>query len=132
MRHVHLIDGKHVLRYLKGTVDYGLKYDANQKLNLQGYVVSDWAGNTIDRKSTSGCCFSLGFDMISWFNRKQSCVALSTTKVEYVSSCLASCEAACLRKILNVLIDLQLDVMCIFYDNQSCMKLSKTIYCITS
>ena len=43
---------KHVVRYLKGTVDYGLKYEANQKINLDSYVDSDWAGNAIDRKST--------------------------------------------------------------------------------
>ena len=45
--------------YLRGTVDYGLKYDANQKINLEGYVDSYWAGSAIDRKSTSGCCFSM-------------------------------------------------------------------------
>ena len=65
MRHVHLIVAKNVLRYLKGIVDYGLKYDVNQKINLHGYVDSDWAGSAIDRKSTSGCCFSLGSSMIS-------------------------------------------------------------------
>ena len=41
-RNVHLIVAKHVLRYLRGTFDYGLKYDANQKINLEGYVDSDW------------------------------------------------------------------------------------------
>ena len=40
-RSVHLIAAKHILRYLKGTIDYGLKYDANQKINLEGYVDSD-------------------------------------------------------------------------------------------
>ena len=69
-RHVHLIVVKHVLRYLKGTVDYGLKYDANQKINLPGYVDSDWADSATDRKITSGCCFSLGYGMISRFSRK--------------------------------------------------------------
>ena len=51
-RHVHLIAAKHILRYLKGTVDYGLKYKANQNINLEGYVDSDWTGSAIDRKST--------------------------------------------------------------------------------
>ena len=46
-RHAHLIAAKHILRYLKGTVDYGLNYDANQKINLEGYVDSDWAGSTL-------------------------------------------------------------------------------------
>ena len=40
-RHVHLIAAKHILRHLKGTVDYGLKYEVNQKINLEGYVDSD-------------------------------------------------------------------------------------------
>ena len=42
-RHVHLMIVKHALRYLKGTDDYGLMYEANQKINLEGYVDSDWA-----------------------------------------------------------------------------------------
>ena len=66
-RSVHLTAAKHILRYLKGTVDYGLKYDANQNINLEGYVDLDWAGSSIDRKSTSGCCFSMGSGVISWF-----------------------------------------------------------------
>ena len=44
LRHVHLVAAKHILRYLKGTVDYGLKYVANQKINLEAYEDSDWAG----------------------------------------------------------------------------------------
>ena len=85
----------------RGTVDYGLKYDANQKINLEGYVDSYWAGSAIDKKSTSGCCFSMGSGMISWFSRKQSCVALSTGEAEYVAACSASCEAVWLRKLLS-------------------------------
>ena len=41
LRHVHLVAAKHILRYLKGTVDYGLKYEVNQNINLEGYVDSD-------------------------------------------------------------------------------------------
>ena len=50
LRNVHLIAAKHILRYLRGTIDYGLKYDVNQKINLEGYVDSDWVGSAIDRK----------------------------------------------------------------------------------
>ena len=53
-RHVHLIAAKHIMRYLKCTVYYGLKHEVNQKINLEGYVDSDWAGSAIDRKITSG------------------------------------------------------------------------------
>ena len=94
------------MRYLKGTVDYGLKYEENQKINLEGYVYLDWASNAIDRNNTSRCCFGMGLGLISWLSRKQSCVALSTVEEEYVATCLASCEAVWIRKILSDLFDL--------------------------
>ena len=105
-RHVHLIVTKHILRYLRGTFDYGLKNEANQKINLKGYVDSDWAGNAIYRKSTSGCCFIMGSGVISWFSRKKSCVALSIDEAKYVAACSASCEVVWLRKLLSNLFDL--------------------------
>ena len=91
-RHVHLIVANRILRYLKGIVDYGLKYKDDQNINLEGYVDSDWASSSIDQKSTSGCCFSMGSGVISWFSKKQSSVALSTAEVEYVIAFSASCE----------------------------------------
>ena len=103
------------LRYLKGTIDYGLKHDANQKINLKGYVDSNSAGSAIDRKSTSGCCFSMGSGVISWFSRKKSCVALSTTEAEYVVACSASSEAVWLRKVFSNLFDLHFDATCIYW-----------------
>ena len=106
LKHVHLIATKHILRYLKGTVDYGLKYEVNQNINLEGYVDSNWAGSAIDRKSTSGCCFSMGSGVISWFSRKQSYVELSIPEAEYVVACLASCKVVWLRKLLSDLFDI--------------------------
>jgi hypothetical protein len=75
-RGVHLIAAKHVMRYLKGTIDYGLRYVSDCEISLQGFTNSDWVGSVADHKSTSGCCFSLGSSMISWFSRKQTSVAL--------------------------------------------------------
>ena len=96
-----------------------------RRLTCEGYVDSDWAGSAINRKSTSGCCFSMGSGVIPWFSRKQFCVALSTAEAEYVAACSASCEAVCLRNLLFDLFDLQLDATCIYCDNQSCVKLSE-------
>ena len=42
LRHVHVMVAKHAVRYLKGTIEYGIKYDTNQNTNLHGYVDSDW------------------------------------------------------------------------------------------
>ena len=81
-----MIAAKHILRYLKGTIDYGIKDEANKKINLEGYVDSNWAGSAINRKSTLGCCFSMGSGVISWFSRKQSRMALSIAEAEYVGA----------------------------------------------
>ena len=86
---------------------------------------SDWEGSAIDRKSTLGCCFSMGLSVIYWFNRKRSSMALSIAEGECVVSCSASCEEVWLRKLLSDLFDLRLDATCIHCDNQSCMKLSE-------
>jgi hypothetical protein len=67
-RHVHLVAAKHVLRYLKGTFDHGLRYVLDHKIRLQGYTDSDWVGSVTNWKSTSRCCFSLGSAMISWLS----------------------------------------------------------------
>jgi hypothetical protein len=90
---VHLVVAKHVMRYLKGTIDYGLSYDGDHDFTLSGYTDADWAGSVSNRKRTSGCCFSLGSTMISWQSRKQSSISLSTVEAEYIAACSASCEA---------------------------------------
>ena len=86
LQHVHLIATKHVMRYLKGTLDCGLRYAADGEIRLHGYTYSDWVGSTDDQKSTSGCFFSLGLGMISWLSRKKNCVILSTEEVEYITA----------------------------------------------
>ena len=78
---------KNAVRYLKGTVDYGLKYVENQKINLEGYVDSYWESSAIYRKSTSRCYFRMRSSVISWFDRMESCMALSTAEEKDVATC---------------------------------------------
>ena len=87
LKHVHLIATKHVLRYLKGTLDYGLQYVADCEFRLVSYTDSNWVGSVTDWKSTSGCCFSLGLAMIVWRSRKQTSVVLNTAEAEYIATC---------------------------------------------
>jgi hypothetical protein len=122
-RHVHLVAAKLVMRYLKGTLDCGFSYDGDHDFKLSGYIDSDWDGSVSDRKSTSGCCFSLGSAMISWKSRKQSNIALGTTKAEYIAAYSASCEAIWLCKLLTGLFDLDMEEITILCDNQSCIKM---------
>ena len=86
---------------------------------------SDWVGSVVDHKSTSGCCFHLGFALISWMSRKQKLVALSTAEAEYIAAIMASCEAFWLRKLFSELFGHVLDTIVILCDNQSGIRLSK-------
>ena len=92
-RHVHLIAAKHVLRYQKGTLDYGLRYVTYYEFGLVGYTNSDWDDSVIDQKSTSGCFFSLGSTVIAWCSRKQTSVALSMVEAKNIAACSACSEA---------------------------------------
>jgi hypothetical protein len=84
---------KHVMRYLKGTIDYGLSYGGDLNFTLSGYTNADWAGSVYDRKITSRWCFNFGSAMILWKSRKQSSIALSIAEAEYIAACSTSCEA---------------------------------------
>ncbi|XP_023744287.1 uncharacterized mitochondrial protein AtMg00810-like [Lactuca sativa] len=80
---------KQILTYLKGSKALGLWYPAGNDFSLQAFNDANHAGCRLDRKSTSGGCQFLGGRFVSWSSRKQNCVSLSTTEVEYVVA--ASC-----------------------------------------
>jgi hypothetical protein len=126
-RRVHIVAAKHVMRYLKGTLDFGLYYNGDQDFKLIGYTNSDWAGSVYDRKSTLGCCFSLGPSMTSQQSRKQSSIALSTAEAKYIVACFASCEAIWLQKLLTGLFHLEMEATVILCDNQSCIKMTENL-----
>ena len=124
-KHIHWIAAKHILKYLKGTQDYGLRYTSGGGVLLHGFFDSDWAGSVQDQKSTSGFCFSMGSAMVSWSSRKQGSIALSIAKVEYVFASDASREAIWLRKLLSDLFASSLEPVIIHCDNQSYIKISE-------
>ncbi|GJZ58371.1 putative reverse transcriptase, RNA-dependent DNA polymerase, partial [Tanacetum coccineum] len=79
----------HLYRYLKGQPKLGLWYPKDSPFELVAYSDSDYAGASLDRKSTRGCCQFLGCRLISWQCKKQTMVATSSTEAEYVAA--ASC-----------------------------------------
>ena len=99
-KHIHLIGEKHVMRYLKGTLDYELGYTSDNEISLHGFTDSDWEGSDKERKSTSGGYFSLGSGMISWFSRKHTSIALSIAKAKYIVACSSYSEAVWIQKML--------------------------------
>ena len=89
----HLTIVKHIFRYPRGTTHYGLLFKRNASKAIIGYSDADWGGDTFDCKSTTGYLFQIcGMD-ITWQSKKQSYVALSTVKAEYVALSGAAQEA---------------------------------------
>ncbi|GKD72792.1 hypothetical protein Tco_1331074, partial [Tanacetum coccineum] len=85
---------KRIFRYLNGQPKLGLWYPRDSLIDLVAYADSDYAGASLDRKSTTGGCQFLGCRLISWQCKKQTVVATSTTKAEYVAA------ASCCRQVL--------------------------------
>jgi hypothetical protein len=89
---IHWNVAKPVLRYLKGTLDYGIKYTDASDVELIGYSDSDWAGNSDDRRSTTRYDFGIGSGVVSWSSKKHPTISLSSTEAEYKALCAATCE----------------------------------------
>ncbi|GJV39155.1 putative ribonuclease H-like domain-containing protein [Tanacetum coccineum] len=93
----HLYAVKRIFRYLKGQPKLGLWYPKDSPFDLEAYTDNDYAGVSLDRKSTTGGCQFLGSRLISWQYKKQTIVANSTTEAEYVAA--ASCYGQSSRPI---------------------------------
>ena len=96
---VHLQAAKHLLRYVKGTIGYGISYSKGRTDKLVGYVDSAFA-NATGKRSTSAHIFMIGGSPVSWSSRKQSVVAHSTTEAEYMVLAEAAKQAIWIQHFL--------------------------------
>ncbi|MCO5597876.1 hypothetical protein L7F22_051961 [Adiantum nelumboides] len=83
---------RHIMRYVRATLDYALFYDVDTQVHVHGYTDSDWVRSVFDRRSTSGYMFSLENATFTWSSKKQPTVALSSTEVEYKGAAVAACD----------------------------------------
>lgn len=120
----HLSAVKRILRYLKGTDDLCLFYPRSDVFDLKGYTDADFAGDLVNRKSTSGTLQFLGSCLVSWSSRKQVSVALSTAEAEYVAAAACCSQLLWIRQQLK---DFGLNCVCvpIYCDNTSAISISK-------
>nr|GEZ19941.1 retrovirus-related Pol polyprotein from transposon TNT 1-94 [Tanacetum cinerariifolium] len=116
---------KRILRYIKGTVDYGMLYSTSKDFKLVGYSDSDWAGSKDDERSTSGFLFFLGNNAFTWSSKKQPIVTLSSCEAEYIAATSCVCHAIWLRSMLKELHMEQKDATEIYVDNKSAIDLAK-------
>ena len=101
----HWIACKRILRYLKGTQDTGLIFRGNnsKEFTIEAYSDADWAGDTTDRKSTTGFVIMINDSVVSWLSKKQSTIALSTAEAEYMAISSTTQELMWIRQLLDEL-----------------------------
>ncbi|KAI5116015.1 hypothetical protein M0805_009627 [Coniferiporia weirii] len=122
----HWRAAKHLLRYLKGMVDFKLSYapDPSQSELFTAYCDVDHAGNWDNRRSTSGMVIKMGTGAVSWSSRLQSLVTLSTTEAEYISVIMAGQEIIWLCNLLTEFGYSFNHVSTLFVDNQSAIQIA--------
>jgi hypothetical protein len=99
-REPHLTAMKRTLRYLRGTLDFGLlQYSASFELTV--YTDADWVGYPDTRRSTSGYVVFLGTNLISWSLKRQNAVSRSSVDAEYRAVVNGVAEACWLRQLLQ-------------------------------
>ncbi|KAG7599301.1 Integrase catalytic core [Arabidopsis suecica] len=89
----HYQEAKRVLRYVKGTLNYGIQFKRVEEPELVGFSDSDWGGSVEEKKSTSGYVFTIGSGACCWNSSKQKTVAQSTAEAEYIAICSAANQA---------------------------------------
>ncbi|GJY10564.1 putative ribonuclease H-like domain-containing protein [Tanacetum coccineum] len=126
LKMLHLYAVKRIFRYLKGQPKLGLWYPRDSPFNLEAFFDSDYAGASLDRKSTIGGCQFLGKRLISWQCKKQTIVANYTTESEYVAA--TNCCGLVLW-IQNQMLDYGFNFMNtqIFIDNESTICIVKNL-----
>lgn len=101
-RESHMTAVKRIIRYLKGTVTWGLFYNRDAQPLVSGFVDSDWA-TAADRRSIGGYCFGIGCSLVSWKSKRQPIIALSTVEAELISCSEGTREALWLGKLIHEL-----------------------------
>nr|GEV40474.1 copia protein [Tanacetum cinerariifolium] len=120
----HLEAVKRIFRYIKGTTHLGLWYPKGTSIETVVYADSNHARDYVDRKSISGICTFVGCCLTSWFQKKQTALAISTTEAEYVSAKKA-CQQALWMKQALIDYAVRLDDVPIMCDNKGAIDLSK-------
>ncbi|KAL8145519.1 hypothetical protein AgCh_003617 [Apium graveolens] len=123
---MHQLAAKRILRYIKGTLNFGLVYTAcSGSDSVTGYSDNDLAGHVDDRKSTGGMVFYLNKRLITWSSQKQKSVALSSCEAEFMAATAASCQAIWLRRLVSHVTGAYIEPVLLYIDNKSAIDLAK-------
>ncbi|GJX46557.1 hypothetical protein Tco_0271747 [Tanacetum coccineum] len=124
-REQHMKAIRQVLRYVKGTKDYGITYKHNGGNKIHGFSDSSYGVNTQEGKGTTGIIFYYGESPISWSTQKQATVALSSCESEFIAATAAATQALWLKRLLSKLTHSEEEKVTIRVDNKSAIALMK-------
>ena len=117
---------KRIIKYVKTTAKFGVWYSKDTNDVLAVYSDIDQARNANDRKSTSGGCFYVGNNLVSWMNRKQNSISLSTIEAEYIATSSCCTQLLWMQKLLHDY-DICQKHLTIYCDNTSAINISKNL-----
>ena len=120
----HLTCAKNILKYVKGTIEFGLWYTNDSSCEVIGYSDADWGGSTDDFRSTSGGCYYLGQNLVGWSSKKQTSVTLSTAESEYVAAGACCAQLIWIKQMLSNYGIIQSKVH-LYCDNESAICIAK-------
>ena len=124
-REHHMKAIKQVIRYIKGTKDYGITYKRQGGCKITGYSDSSYGVNTDQGKGTTGIVFYFGESPITWSTQKQPTVALSSCESEFMAATTAACQALWLQRLLSELTGWKQERINLYVDNVSAIALMK-------
>ncbi|KAE8711850.1 hypothetical protein F3Y22_tig00110271pilonHSYRG00126 [Hibiscus syriacus] len=124
-RQSHLVAVKRILRYLAGTLDFGLTFTAaGTGMKVAAFADADWGGNLDDRRSVSGHSVFVGNNLVAWSSKKQKSVSRSTMEAEYKSVTDTTADVVWVGALLSELGIYQKEEPVIWCDNTSVVALS--------
>ncbi|KAG8478469.1 hypothetical protein CXB51_028351 [Gossypium anomalum] len=121
---IHMVALKRILRYLSGTLDYGIVFRPSSRLSLVGYADANWGLDFDDHRSTSGYCVYFGYTPVSWCSKKQQVVSRSTAEAEYRSLAAATSDVTWLLSLLQELQFSSVDTPTIWCDSSSAVAVA--------
>ncbi|XP_024964901.1 uncharacterized protein LOC112505195 [Cynara cardunculus var. scolymus] len=123
-REPHFNFMKHILQYIKGTLDFGIHITISPRHTLTTYSDADWGGGPDSRHYTYGYCVFLGDNLVSWSSNRQPTISRSSAEAEYRGVANAVAESCWIRNILLELHD-PIQRSMIYFDNISPVYLSE-------
>ncbi|GKB60374.1 ribonuclease H-like domain-containing protein [Tanacetum coccineum] len=126
-REPHFAALKRILRYVRGTMDFGLQLYASATTSLVGYTDADWASCPSTRRSTSGYCVFLGDNLLSWSAKRQHTISRSSAEAKYHGVANVVEETTWLRNLLRDLHSPLSTATLVYCDNVSAIYMSANL-----